>query len=85
MTSKYSEKLKDPRWQKRRLQFFAEDLYCLADGFRNLEKLHLTGVVADTYAMALSSTDIQRDLLDKFMAMLKARAEGLNAEPNNQR
>ena len=133
MVSNYSEKLKDPRWQKKRLQilerddwtcqichdtestlvvhhrmylpdtepwdypdellvtlcedcheaeraerpgneqdllsmlrghFFAEDIHSLAQGFLLMEPLHSHEVVASAYECALSSPEIQRELID---------------------
>jgi len=142
MTSEYSEKLKDPRWQRKRLEiferdewtceichdststlivhhrkymantepwdypdallitlcenchdternsrrefedllldnlrskFFADDLRRLALGFNNLELLHASEVVATAYEEALSSPDIQRELLMRLFAPSKER------------
>ena len=139
MASDYSEKLKDPRWQKKRLlilerdewtcqicydsestlvvhhrkylpntepwdypndllvtlcedchelerelrpeyeellldvlhdNFFADDLRALAFGFSQLKPLHQTNVVASVYKWALSSPEIQRELIERYMAEL---------------
>ncbi len=142
MASDYSEKLKDPRWQKKRLlilerdewtcqichnsestlvvhhrryllntepwdypdellvtlcedchesereirpeyekfllddlhdKFFADDLRELALGFSNLKLLHESRVVARVFQMALSSPEIQQELLDRYFLELKSR------------
>lgn len=140
MTLSYQEKLKDPRWQKRRLEilerdgwncqlchdsestlvvhhrrylpniepwdspdellvtlcqechdlerterpgseddllamlrtlFFYRDIDSLATGFHNLILLHAPEVVASVYEWALSSPEIQRELIDRYELQLK--------------
>lgn len=144
MASNYSEKLKDPRWQKKRLEilerdewtcqkcfdsestlvvhhrrylvntepwdypddllvtlcedchefernerpgdeqalldmlrnhFLAEDIHSLATGFHMMELLQSHEVVASVYEWALSSPEIQRELIDRYFLHLKTKAE----------
>jgi hypothetical protein len=149
MESEYSKKLKDPRWQKKRLEIFerdkwgcqrcydtestlhvhhlrylegkdpwdypdeylitlceecheyegsvqpgnesdllamirplflADDIYSLTSGFHQMTLLHSHEVVASVYEWALSSPEIQRELIDKYLEQLldkaKERKEG---------
>jgi len=154
MASNYSEKLRDPRWQKKRLEilerdgwmcqkcfdpestlvvhhrrylpniepwdypddllitlcedchefewserpgdesdllsmlsdhFFAEDIHSLAAGFYQLKLLASHEVVASVYEWALSSPEIQRELIDRFFLQLEAKTKKRkesNAKPN---
>jgi len=140
MDSEYSKKLKDPRWQKKRLEilerdewmcqkcfnsestlvvhhrrylpdrdpwdypnellvtlcedcheyerenmpdvdhdllamlhekFLSDDIYSLTVGFHNIELLHSPEVIASVYEWALSSPEIQRELIDRYHLQLK--------------
>ncbi len=142
MASEYSQKLKDPRWQKKRLEilerdewtcqkcfdsdstlvvhhrrylpnanpwdypddllltlcedchegervnrpvcenglldilrelFLAEDIHSLTIGFHKMKLLHSHEVVASVYEWALSSPEIQRELIDRFFLDTKAK------------
>ena len=53
--------------------FFADDLRKLALGFSNLKLLHKSKVVASAYEWALSSPEIQKELLDRYFPELKSK------------
>jgi len=56
-----------------RISFFADDLRRFALGFSKLELLHASEVVASVYEDALSSQEIQRELIDRFFLARKVR------------
>ncbi len=56
-----------------RINFFADDLRRLALSFSELKLLHASEVVASVYEWALSSPEIQRELIDRFFLDTKAK------------
>jgi len=54
-----------------RAHFFFDDIHALASGFLQMELLHSHEVVASVYEWALSSPDIQRELIDRYHYQLK--------------
>lgn len=54
-----------------RYHFFAEDIHSLATGFHMMELLHSHEVVASVYEWALSSPEIQRELIHRYQNQLK--------------
>ena len=56
-----------------RVNFFADDLRRLALGFSELKLLHAPEVVASVYEWALSSPEIQGELIDRFFLDMKAK------------
>jgi len=56
--------------------FFAEDIHSLAEGFLTMELLHSHEVVASVYGWALSSHEIQRELIDRYFIHLKEKQNG---------
>lgn len=59
-----------------RNQFFAKDILSITQGFSKLELSHLPEVVASVYEWALSSPEIQRELIEKYFTHLKERNNG---------
>jgi len=53
--------------------FLADDLHSLALGFHQMELLHSHEVVASVYEWALSSPEIQRELIDRYFEFLNNR------------
>lgn len=51
-----------------RLKFFADDLRRLALGFSRLKLLHASEVVASAYEEAISSPEIQQELIDDILS-----------------
>lgn len=54
-----------------RNHFLAEDIRELAQGFQKMKLLHSHEIVAGVYEWALSTPEIQRDLIDRYFAQLK--------------
>ena len=61
--------------------FFAADVQGLAEGVSRMELLHSHDVVASAYAWALGTPEIQRRLLDRYLASTNQKAR----EPQNSR
>lgn len=56
-----------------RTLFFAEDIHSLMLGFHKMELLHLPEVVASVYEWALSSPEIQRELIERYLEQLRGK------------
>ena len=65
-----------------RRNFLADDIHTLAAGFHQLKLLHIPGVVAGAYELALSDETIQRDLIDRYFKMLEEQAKNKKKEPD---
>ena len=55
--------------------FFASAVQDIAIGFSKLELLHVPEVVASVYSWALSSPEIQRELIDRYFLMLEEKSK----------
>lgn len=55
-----------------KLHFFAKDIQALATGFLQIDLLHSHEIVASVYEWALSSPEIQRELIDRYFSELKS-------------
>lgn len=58
-----------------REMFFSSDIHSLMIGFHKLELLESSDTVASTLEWALSSLEIQRELLDRYLLMLEAKGK----------
>lgn len=58
-----------------RSTFFSDDIHSLMIGFHKLELLHIHEVVASVYEWALSSPEIQRELIDRFFHYLELESK----------
>jgi hypothetical protein len=65
---KYSDKLKDPRWQKKRLQIMERDNWCC------LVLPHQHDISAGLIKWILSSPEIMNELLTKYFDYLHQKA-----------
>lgn len=73
-----AERTERPEFEKYLLdvlrnQFFARDILSLTQGFNKLKPLHAPEVVASVYEWALSSPEIQRELIGRYFAELKSK------------
>ena len=75
-----SERTERPEFEKYLLdvlrhQFFARDILSFTQGFNKLELLHAPEVVASVYEWALSSPEIQRELIDRYFHFLELKSK----------
>lgn len=59
-----------------RKQFFSHDIFQLGHGFYKMELLGSPEVAASVYEWALSSPEIQRELIDRYFLELKSKKKG---------
>jgi hypothetical protein len=81
---KYSDKLKDPRWQKKRLEVFERDGWCcqccgdsesplLAEAFHSICMLYPPDVTANIIHHALKTREIMEFMSNKLFESIKVK------------